>query len=163
LPMAIVGPAVSGPLTPAVYQSAGDLVAAYGAGAAVDAGCYALEVFGASSVVFVRAEAGDAHDYSAVDETLVSGSCTPSVDTAVVPNDSYRCRVKIIIGGTVGTSGIKYETSLDDGLTYGATFPLGTATSITFSNTGGVKVNLGAGTLVAGDQFSFTCSAEYPT
>lgn len=163
LPMAIVAPAISGSLSPQVFQASKDVIAEYTAGAGVDAACYAMDVFGASSVLFTRAEAGNAEVYSAVDETLIEGTCVPSVDTSVVPNDDFRCRVQIVAGGTVGTAGIKYRVSIDDGLTYGATFPLGTAAAITFANTGGVKVNLAAGTFDAGDEFSFTAAAAYPT
>lgn len=163
LPMAIVAPAISGSLNPQVFQTSKEVIAEYTAGAGVEAAAYALDVFGASSVVFVRAASGNAEAYSAVDETLITGSCTPTADTNVTPNDSFRCRVQIVTGGTIGSAGIKYRTSLDDGLTYGATFPLGTATSITFPNTGGVSVSLGAGTFNALDEFSFTVDAAYPT
>ncbi|MCB9584556.1 MAG: hypothetical protein H6718_04130 [Polyangiaceae bacterium] len=160
-PMAVVGPAASGSFNPQVFRSKTDLVAEYGsAGAALDAACYALDL-GASSVVVVRTASGNSSSYSTLDDSGVTGTCTPSVDSNVVPLDEYQVYIEVVSGGVIATSGIKYRYSLDGGTTFGPVYPLGTATSITLpAFTGGVKVNLSAGTLVAGDSFSFEAFPE---
>lgn len=160
-PMAVVGPCASGSFNPQVFQSKTDLVAEYGqAGAALDAACYALDL-GASSVVVVRTASGNSSSYSTLDDSGVTGTCTPTIDSNVVPLDEYRVYVEITASGTIGASGIKYRYSLDGGTTFGATYPLGTATSITLPGfTGSIKINLSAGTLAAGDSFSFEAFPE---
>jgi hypothetical protein len=84
-----------------------------------------------------------------------TGTSVPTVDNATEPDDDYEVYVEFVKGGTRGTSGITYKWSLDDGRTLSAETALGTDTSITIPDSGGVKVNLGAGTIVAGDNLAF--------
>lgn len=62
------------------------------------------------------------------------------------PLDDYNVVVLFVAGGTVGTAGISYQTSLDNGMTYGPVTPLGTSTTLTVPASG-VSFSLGAGTI----------------
>lgn len=83
------------------------------------------------------------------------GTSVPTIDSSTEPQDDYEVLIRFVDGGTIGTSGITYQWSLDGGRTLSATTALGTATSITIPGSGGVKVDLAAGTIVAGDELSF--------
>lgn len=157
LPMAIVGPATAGAFTPGDFQSSSAVRAEYDKGPLVEAACYALDNFGVD-VVLCRTEASEAHAYGAVDDSLLEGTTTPTVESTVEPADHYQCRVRFEAGGAIGTPGIKYRLSLDDGLTYSPPYPLGAAAFIVFPDTGGVRLNLSAGTVVAGDEVAFTAT-----
>lgn len=65
------------------------------------------------------------------------------------PYDDYDVTISIVTGGTVGTTGIIYTYTTDNGNTVSGNQALGTATTLTIPNTG-VSFSLGAGTLVAG-------------
>lgn len=79
----------------------------------------------------------------------------PSIDAATHPDDDYEVRILFVAGGTRGTPGVTYRCSLDDGRTYGPITALGTATSIIVPDSGGVKVDLGVGTIAAGAFIAF--------
>jgi hypothetical protein len=83
------------------------------------------------------------------------GSSVPTIDENSEPDDDYEVYIEFVKGGTRGTAGITYKWSLDGGRTMSAETALGTATSITIPDSGGVKVDLGAGTIVAGDNLAF--------
>jgi hypothetical protein len=84
-----------------------------------------------------------------------SGSSVPTIDGTTHPADDYEVYVEFVAGGTRGVAGITYQWSLDGGRTMSPVTALGTATSITIPGSGGVKVNLGVGTITAGDNFAF--------
>ena len=97
-----------------------------------------------------------------------TSSVTTSVDATYGSWDRYFVLVKVLTGGTIGTSGIQLQTSLDAGRNFGAPVNLGTASSLYLGNGSltnrvaggtGVQLNFGAGTLVAGDSFQFSTTA----
>lgn len=85
----------------------------------------------------------------------VSGTSavTTSAVTGLGPLMHYDVEVTIVQGGTVGTSGITYTYSVDGGDTVSAVTALGNANTLAIPNTG-VSFSLGAGTLLAGDNWS---------
>jgi hypothetical protein len=91
-----------------------------------------------------------------------TGASTPTADGTSLPFDDFLVRILIVAGGTVGTPGITYQTSVDDGVTYGPVTALGSATYIEIANTG-VKINLTVDTLVADDEISCTTTGPRPT
>lgn len=78
---------------------------------------------------------------------------TLTLDGTVGAFDEYYAIVKVITGGTIGTSA-QIQFSLDAGRTYTPTISLGTANTYALPNTG-ITLNFGAGTLVAGEQYWF--------
>lgn len=84
-----------------------------------------------------------------------AGTSVPTIDAATHPNDDYEVFLKFVAGGTRGITGITYQWSLDGGRTMSPVTALGVATSIVIPGSGGVKVDLSAGTIVAGDSLAF--------
>lgn len=96
----------------------------------------------------IEASAGEVDDN-------ITGTSSVSIDAATHPDDDYEVYVEFVHGGTRGTTGITYKWSLDGGRTMSAETALGTATNIIIPESGGVKCDLAAGTIIAGDNFSF--------
>lgn len=69
------------------------------------------------------------------------------------PTSATKTLVLFTIGGNVGTPGIFYKVSTDDGTTFGAPVALDAGTTITVA---GVTLTLGTGTVVDGDQLRWT-------
>lgn len=111
---------------------------------------------------------------TAVQATVPGGSTsaiTVTVDGTYGPWDRFFVWLKCLTGGTIGTSGIIIQTSLDAGRNWGTPIALGTATSLYLGNGTlttqviggtGVQLNFGAGTLVAADFWKFSTSAPSP-
>jgi hypothetical protein len=166
--LALVGPADSGPIdTPATFATTKAVVAVYTAGPLVEAACHAIEKEG-KPVLLVRTGAsvlggylgsvsGSAGSISAIDVSLRTGT-SAFTDNSSAPTVGADVVILFAVGGTRGTAGIVYQISLDGGVTFGAVHALGTATHIDIGATG-ASVNLGAGTIVAGDIVSFTLTA----
>lgn len=74
--------------------------------------------------------------YGAIDITGVTGTCLPEVDSATDPLGTYHAGVRIVVGGTAGTAGIVYQTTQDNGVTWGTARALSTAYSIAIPNSG---------------------------
>lgn len=95
----------------------------------------------------------------AVDTSGVTGtSVVTADDTTTEPLDDYEVFFEIVAGGTIGVAGITFKYSLDGGRTMSPTTALGVASTYTIPGSG-VTVDFAAGTLVAGDSFSFRTSA----
>lgn len=71
--------------------------------------------------------------YGTIDLSGVTGTAVPAVD-AQSPLGTYQAAVRVIAGGTVGTSGITYQTSLDNGRHWSNTTALGVASTIAIAN-----------------------------
>lgn len=158
--MAVVGVSSSTALaedTPATYGSVPALVAALGYGPLTEAAARHIELTG-NPVVVVRTGVTTDGAAGAVDDSGVDGTSAITVDAAVKPYDDYEVYFLVVTGGTRGTDGITFRYSLDGGRNMSALVSLGTATSYTIPNAG-VKVDFAAGTLVAGDYWSFTTTA----
>lgn len=94
--------------------------------------------------------------------TTGAPTTTPSAITAgaTKPVDRFAVILKFTTAGTVGTTGIKYRVSLDNGESYGAETALGTATSIVVPDTG-ITIALAAGGVAVGETVTF--KTEGPT
>jgi hypothetical protein len=95
---------------------------------------------------------------SAVTKTGTSTSVvTLTLDGTVGAYDDYFVEGIVRTGGTIGTSG-KIAISLDGGKNFTPTIDLGTANTYVIPGTG-ITLNFGAGTLVAGDTYTFSTKA----
>lgn len=147
----------------ATFTRPADAYAADGVGPLVELGSYHMQNAG-KPVLLIKATTTTAGAYSAVTFTG-AGTSVVTADGTVKPFDDYDIVVKVIAGGTIGVAGITLASSFDGGATYGPATALGTATSVTLSLpvvgvSSGVKFDLAAGTLVAGD--AWTCSTTRP-
>jgi hypothetical protein len=98
---------------------------------------------------------------SAVVASVTGGSTSTITTTLDGTNgawDDFLVLFKPTTGGTIGTTGIYFQLSLDAGRNFGPVIALGTATTYKIPNTG-VQLNLGAGTLVVGDTWRFNTTA----
>ncbi|NUP11220.1 MAG: hypothetical protein HOW73_34675 [Polyangiaceae bacterium] len=147
---AVCACAAAGPLnTPGIYARKSDIIDTFVSGRLVEAGVWIVENTG-RPVVLCRTEETTAGAYGTVDDDGVVGTSVITAHVATQPYDDYEVRVDFVAGGTVGTAGITYMWSLDDGRTPSAVTSLGVANFITIAD-GNVRLDLGAGTIVAGD------------
>ena len=107
---------------------------------------------------------------TAVQATVPGGSSsavTVTLDSTNGAWDTYYVLIKCITGGTIGTNGIIVQVSLDAGRNFGAPISIGTATTLTLGAAyspvtvggTGIRLNFGAGTMVAGDSWQFSTFA----
>lgn len=79
--------------------------------------------------------------YGTINNASMTGTCVPAV-SASTPLGTYEAGVKFVTGGTVGTAGITYRTTLDNGRNWSRLYALGTAGSISIANSGvGFELN----------------------
>lgn len=74
--------------------------------------------------------------YGTVDSTGETGTAVVTAHSATKPFGTYHARLKVVNGGLIGTAGITFQWSLDDGRSYSVTTALGTATTYTIPNSG---------------------------
>lgn len=154
---AITGPSSSGPLnTPATFARISDVQTAFGAGPLVEAAAYYIERYG-KPVLLVRTAASSAGAVSAIDNHSAVGTSVVTVHTGAVPVDNHEIALLITANGTVGTAGATYKTSADGGRTWSPVAALGTANSIVLPGEG-ITLDLGTGTLKAGDLYTATAT-----
>lgn len=82
-----------------------------------------------------RCEATNVGSYGTLDDSAFTGTALPVVVSATVPTDEAELYIKIVEGGTFGTTGIKYRRSDSYGREGDSSMPLralGTATRIEF-------------------------------
>ncbi len=88
--------------------------------------------------------------FTGVNVGASAGTSVPTISG--VANDDRSFRWKWVTGGTQGTAGATAKYSLDGGISYSATFPIGTAVLYAIPNTG-ITINFSAGTFVALDEY----------
>lgn len=139
--------------TPAMYTDWSTAHTDAGDGPLPELAAYQLDVTGLPFIL-VRVQ-GSAGIYGAFAQTK-QGTSVPS-SGATEPVDSFDVLVVYPVGGTIGADdGKTYRVSLTgDPNDLGPAIALGTANSLVIPSTG-ITVQLGAGTVVAGDQFEFT-------
>lgn len=159
--LALVGCASAGPIaTPAAFARIADVVSTFTSGETVEAAAYAIERYG-KPVIISRATSSVAGVSGTIDVTGVLGTSVVSISVTTA-DDNYEIKVKVTTGGTRGTAGIIYQYSYDDGRTWSAPTALGTATTITIPNSGGLVFSIAAGTLLAGDTWKVRTTGPTP-
>lgn len=144
-------------ITPRVFSSAKSLIAQHGYAPAVDYAALHLEAT-KKPVIFIGLPIVTDGAVGRQDASGVTGS---SVITIASGASGYLEEVDAILtvvnGGTIGTNGITFNLSLDGGFTE-KLIRLGTAASYTVPYVG-IVINFAAGTLIAGDEYTFTTTA----
>lgn len=160
--LAIVGVCSAGTIdSPATFGRAAPLIAAFGVGPAVEAAARHIEITG-DPVIIVRTGQTTAGDYGSIDDSAVDGTSAITETSGAEPLDDYEVRVRVTLGGTIGTGPISYQWSLDGGRNWSPVTALGTANVLAIPGSG-VSFDLGAGTLVTDDEWSVRTSAPAPT
>ena len=137
---------------PYVAGQAGQFSTQSGFGPGPELAAYVANATG-NPVGFVKAATVGAGTNTAVTATRV-GASTSVVTLTGTPLDTYYGNVKVLVGGTIGASGIQLAVSLDNARTVYTTVNLLTATTFVVPNTG-LTLNFAAGTLTAGDVFTW--------
>ena len=161
--LAVVGVSSKGPKNlPSTFARVPDLVGAFGHGPMVEAAAHALE-HTRRPVAVVRTAQATPGGYpgGAKVEFRGAGDSTVTVDEDTGPLDDLEPYAEVVTGGTVGEGGIALRWSLDGGRTLSPVTLLGTASRFVFPTSGGVAVDFGAGTLAAGDRFTFRTTAPH--
>ena len=112
----------------------------------------ALAILAGGTAICIKAPTVSGQDTSVVTTT---GAGTVTVSGT--PNDEYYVKGKITAAGTVGTKGIQFQLSLDNGRHYGRAVALGTASTFDIAGTG-LQLQF-AGTFAVGDTFRFGTTA----
>lgn len=154
--LAIIASASTGSaLPPTMLTNQSLTTSTFGSGMLPECAVYDINVSGQPVVGLAVTPSTLGSYYSGTFVKNVTGTSTVTT-TAVSglgPLLHYQFQVTIVNGGTVGSAGITYTWSPDGGDTVSAITALGTATTIAPAGTG-VSFSLGAGTLVAGDNWS---------
>lgn len=155
-----IGCAIGGTVNvPFATSSPTSLAAQFVAGPLVESGGLVCQAGG--TVIAVSCPVVTKGTATAVVPTIPgtsSSAVTVTLDSTFGAYDDTNVRVRTITGGTRGTTGVQLQFSLDAGRTWGPLISIGTATTYVIPNTG-ITVNFGAGTLVAGDYWSFSTYA----
>lgn len=156
---AVVGPSSTGPVgVPSTFGRKENVASNFGIGGLVEAAAHYIEKYG-RPVLVIRTGNTVAGAAGTVDTDGVSGtSVVTADDVATEPLDDYEVYFVVKTGGTIGTDGIVLQHSLDNGRTLSPPVALGTAETFTIPNSG-VTVDFAAGTLLAGDEWSFRTTA----
>jgi len=144
-------------VTPRVYASAKGVLSQHGYCQGAD--YVALHVEKTKKpVIFIGLPTATAGVLGRVDSTGVSGTSAISVAAGAAGFlEETDASIVVVNGGTIGTTGITFDLSLDGQRTT-KRVRLGTASSYTVPYVG-IVISFGAGTLVVGDTYAFTTSA----
>jgi Protein of unknown function (DUF2586) len=129
------------------------LSGAVGFGPAVEAAAMCIAAGG--TVLFMKAATITAGAASAVQSAGKLGTSVITVTGA--PFDAYLVRFRVTVAGTIGTTGIRFQISVDAGRNYGPEIALGTANTYAITGTG-LTLNFAAGTLLLNDFITFGCT-----
>lgn len=167
--VAVLGVATDGPkATPAAFGQDTALIGVFTRGPAAQLGAQILQKSGKPVLMcrteqsvagsFLDAVAPVAGSVGAITKTG-TGTSVFTNDGASVPAIEASIVVLFPVGGTRGVTGIIYQISFNGGSTFGTVHALGTDTSFAIGGGSGVTIDVGAGTVVAGDFISFPIHA----
>lgn len=141
--------------TPTTATMKKQAIDGFGHGELAEFAAYILDV-GNKPVVLCKVAASTTGSYGTLTTTGAPGA-SPSTITegATKPVDRFPVVVRFPAGGTVGTIGITWQYSLDNGKTFSAVQALGTDNSIVIPDTG-ITLALGAGGILANEKVSFS-------
>lgn len=165
LPLVVVGYCTDLTVaTPTAFASPGAIAEECGQGIGAECGSYLLGTEGNVGLIhMLNPDFTTDGAYGTIGtENVGTSTSAVTADGTVKPSDHLLVRVKFPTGGTVGTAGIKYQASIDDGYSYFTEVKLGTATAIDLSQYGAGKYNLAAGTIETGYEFFVETSAPEP-
>lgn len=157
---AVVGPSVLGTVNqPFALTKLDGIRTAFGSSGKLSQAMAFVLAKARKPVVGVKCATTTAAAYGTVTK-VGTGTFTPTAG-ATPPDDDYPVLIKFLTAGTVGTAGITYQYSLNNGRTFSAVIALGTANSIVIP--GNITIQLGAGTVVVGDQVTASTTSASPT
>ncbi len=127
-------------------------VASFGGGDLVECAAYAMPVSG-NPVLLVKGTGSTPADYGAVTPGAGNTGNTVASAGGTDPIGDFSALITCTVAGTVGTPGIAYTFSLDDGRTTSSPRSLGSDTSILIPESG-VTLDFTVATMAVGDTYS---------
>ncbi len=153
--LAIIGVSSIGSFdTPQAFTGKTDVMTAFGQGPLVECAVYCIQR--GIPVVCIRANPNTAAAYGTVTDNT-AGTATVTAG-AGVPTGDYDIKVEFLTAGALGTAGITYRESYDDGVTWSDTKSLGTALTLVTDVGASFVLGIATNTIVIGDSFSCTTS-----
>lgn len=147
----VIGTSSAGTVAaPVAVRNVNSLVSTFGYGPMVEAA--ALAILAGGTVIAMKATSTTPGAQTAVTATALGTSVVTVTGNAF---DTYQVKMLVVAGGTIGTTGITFQISLDAGRNYGPVLALGTATTYAIPNTG-LTLNFAAGTLTAAGTATFS-------
>lgn len=129
--IAFVGTSASGDVdTPVVLRTKDAPLETFGEGMMPEAAAIDID-YAKQIAIGVRATTATPGSYGTIDESGITGTAEAAVHSATVPTLDAEAYIEVVDGGTLGTAGITYVTSRDNGRKLGPRTALGTALSIT--------------------------------
>ncbi len=142
---------------PRVYSSARSILSQHNYSPAVDYAAKHIEKT-KKPVIFIGMPIVTPGVVGRQDASGVAGNSVISIAAGAAGYlEETDASIVVTTGGTIGTTGIKFLLSLDGGVT-SKSINLGTATSFTVPYVG-IVISFAAGTLIAGDEYTFTTTA----
>ena len=135
-------------------RSASTLVSSFGVCPMTEFGAMLIAAGATVLAMSTTSNIGSGTGHGTSGAVQFTGTGTSVVTVAGFPKDTWYIRGKVVTSGTIGTAGIVVQFSADAGRTYGPLIALGTGTTYVIPYTG-LTLSFAAGTLVAGDTFSF--------
>jgi hypothetical protein len=155
--LAIVGTASSGAYAEAFgLTNENDITSTFTSGPLVEAGAYMLAR--GIPVVLIRGNPSTPGAYGTIEHSGVSGTAVIAAGSTE-PDGDYDVIVEIVTGGQLGTSGIIFKYSLDNGVTWSLNTGLGAGLTMTLDRGISFTLSVSTNTFVAGDTFSVTTVA----
>lgn len=155
--LAIIGPASAGDTNSAFsFTSKSDMVDEFESGMLVTAGAYMLAR--GIPVVLIRTVATTDGAYGTLEQDGVVGTATVA-NGSTDPDGNFDVIVEILTGGALGTAGIIFRYSLDNGENYSQPQALGVALTLTCERGVSFTLASAASTLLEGDTWSVTTTA----
>ena len=130
----VMGTTYAGTDEPRPWGSSDDIAAEYTSGPAARDGRHLVTRTGLGLIIQRVAEATPGA-YGTLDDSAFTGTAVPEVVAATVPRDEGELYVRFEAGGTIGTAGITYYKSDDNGrLGADTLYKLGTGSQISFAD-----------------------------
>jgi hypothetical protein len=155
--LAIIGAAAAGTANVAgAYTNKNDVTDAFTSGELVEAASYMLAQ--GIPVVLIKGSASTAAAYGTIDHSGVTGTAIIAAGSTH-PDGNFDVIVNILIGGALGTTGIVFEFSLDNGENFSPPQSLGTSLTMTLARGVSFALTVSTDTFIAGDTFKVTTTA----
>lgn len=134
---AVIAPSYAGTLQTKQYSRRKQVYDQYTEGPLVRAAVHCIEET-TIPIVTQRCDATNVGTYDTIDISGFTGTAVPVVKSGTTPRNEYELYFVCVEGGTIGTAGITYRlsTAAGRGIDSKDLLRLGTATSVTFGNSG---------------------------
>lgn len=150
--LAIIATASAGAFdTPFAFTSKDDAEEEFVSGPLMEAAAYCLAR--GVPVVLIRANPATPGDYGTVDDAGVTGTANVA-EGVTIPDGDYDVIVEVLTGGALGTTGIVFRYSMDNGANWSDPQNLGTSLTLTCARGVSFALTSATSTLVAGDTWS---------